>query len=116
MSIPQQLSFITSAPEKYTQVWQQLILQLNKDLALVGLTEIELKTNITPEELWEGLNPIFSDLMHQKTSSFIHLLYRIDIHENEIQRLMAHENFLERLIHRVVERSYQKVYWRSVYK
>lgn len=93
-----------------------MIQQLNKDLALVGLTEIELHTNITPDELWQGLNPIFSDLIHQKTSSFIHLLYRIDIHETEIQRLMAHEDFLDRLIHRVVERSYQKVYWRSIYK
>ena len=116
MDIPQQLSTITNDPEKYTQIWEQLILQLNKDLALVGLTEIELHTNISPEELWQGLNPIFSELMHQKTSSFIHLLYRIDIHENEIQHLMAHDDFLERLIHRVVERSYQKVYWRSVYK
>ncbi|NEV92581.1 hypothetical protein G3567_00260 [Psychroflexus sp. YR1-1] len=116
MSIPQHLSTITAQPEKHAQIWEQLILQLNKDLALVGLTEIELHTNITPEELWKGLNPIFSELMHQKTSSFIHLLYRIDIHEHEIQRLMAHEDFLDRLIHRVVERSYQKVYWRSVYK
>ncbi|GAA0751853.1 hypothetical protein [Psychroflexus lacisalsi] len=116
MSLPQKLSEIISAPEKNAEAWKQLILQLNKDLALVGLTEIELQTNITPDELWRGLNPIFSDLIHQKTSSFIHLLYRIDIHENEIQRLMAHDDFLDRLIHRVVERSYQKVYWRSVYK
>lgn len=116
MSIPQQLSAITLEPKKYVEIWKQLILQLNKDLALVGLTEIELKTNITPEELWLGLNPIFSELIHQKTSSFIHLLYRIDIHEEEIQRLIAHDDFLERLIQRVVERSYQKVYWRSVYK
>ncbi|SDG89621.1 hypothetical protein [Psychroflexus sediminis] len=116
MSIPQQLSEITSEPEKYAEVWKKLILQLNKDLALVGLTEIELHTNITPDELWQGLNPIFSELMHQKTSSFIHLLYRIDIHEKEIQRLMTQNDFLDRLIHRVVERSYQKVYWRSIYK
>lgn len=116
MSLPQQLSDIISAPEKHAEIWEQLILQLNKDLALVGLTEIELQTNITPDELWQGLNPIFSDLIHQKTSSFIHLLYRIDIHENEIQRLMANDDFLDRLIHRVVERSYQKMYWRSVYK
>lgn len=116
MGVPQQLSAITSAPEKHAEAWKQLILQLNKDLALVGLTEIELQINISPDELWEGLHPIFSDLMHQKTSSFIHLLYRIDINENEIQRLMVHDDFLKRLILRVVERSYQKVYWRSVYK
>lgn len=116
MSVPQQLSVIIDNPKQYADQWEQLILQLNKDLALVGLTEIELHTDITPEDLWKGLNPIFSELMHQKTSSFIQLLYRIDIHEREIQRLMAYDDFLDRLIHRVVERSYQKVYWRSVYK
>lgn len=116
MTVPKLLSEITENHNQFKEVWEQLIQQLNKDLALVGLTEIELHTNITPDELWQGLNPIFSDLIHQKTSSFIHLLYRIDIHETEIQRLMAHEDFLDRLIHRVVERSYQKVYWRSIYK
>jgi hypothetical protein len=116
MSVPAQLSEIIKDTDRYGEVWKQLILQLNKDLALVGLTEIELHTDITPEELWKGLNPIFEELMHQKTASFIHLLYRIDIHEKEIQRLMAEDDFLDLLIKRVVERSYQKVYWRSVYK
>jgi hypothetical protein len=115
MEVPAQLSEIIENHHHHAGVWEQLILQLNKDLALVGLTEIELHTNITPEELWKGLHPIFEELMHQKTSSFIHLLYRIDIHEKEIQRLMAEDDFLEQLIRRVVERSYQKVYWRSVY-
>lgn len=116
MTVPNQLAEVTQDHESHAEVWEQLILQLNKDLALVGLGEIELHTSITPDELWRGLNPIFTELMHQKTSSFIHLLYRIDIHENEIKRLMAHEDFLDRLIQRVVERSYQKVYWRSIYK
>lgn len=116
MSIPQHLSEITQETEKYDLTWEQLILQLNKDLALSGLSDIELHTNITPEELWAGLNPIFSELMHQKTSSFIHLLYRIDIQEKEIQELMRYDDFLDRLIYRVVERSYQKVYLRSVYR
>lgn len=116
MSLPPHVSSITDHPELYNEAWKALILQLNKDLALVGLSEIELHTTISPEELWAGLKPIFSELIHQKTSSFIHLLYRIDIHEQDIQSMMAHEDFLERLIHRVVERSYQKVYWRSVYK
>jgi hypothetical protein len=116
MLVPKTLSEVTLNHLKFADAWEQLILQLNKDLALVGLTEIELHTSISPEELWQGLSPIFSELMHQKTSNFIQLLYRIDIHENEIQRLMAREDFLERLTHRVVERSYQKVYWRSVYK
>ena len=115
MTVPAQLNEIIENTERHEDVWKQLILQLNKDLALVGLTEIELHTDITPDELWEGLHPIFEELMHQKTSSFIHLLYRIDIHEKEIQRLMAEDDFLERLIRRVVERSYQTVYWRSVY-
>lgn len=116
MSVPAQLNEVINNIEVYSEVWKKLILQLNKDLALAGLTEIELHTNISPEELWLGLNPIFSELIHQKTSNFIHLLYRIDIHENEIQRLMTYEDFLDRLIKRVVERSYQKIYWRSVYK
>ncbi len=116
MRIPQQLSEITTNYSQHIDLWKQLILQLNKDLALVGLTEIELHTNITPKELWLGLESIFSELIHQKTTSFIHLLYRIDINENEIQGLMAHDDFLNRLTQRVIERSYQKVYWRSVYK
>jgi len=116
MTVPAQLNEIIENTEDHQDVWKQLILQLNKDLALVGLTEIELHTDITPDELWKGLHPIFEELMHQKTASFIHLLYRIDIHEKEIQRLMAEDDFLEQLIRRVVERSYQKVYWRSIYK
>ena len=116
MNTPSQLSSITKHPEVYTEAWEALILQLNKDLALVGLAEIELDTNITPDDLWHGLKPIFSELIHQKTSSFIHLLYRIDIHENEIQSMMQEEDFLDQLVQRVVERSYQKVYWRSIYK
>jgi hypothetical protein len=115
MIVPAQLSEVIKSPHEFEEVWRTLILQLNKDLALVGLTEIELHTQISPEELWRGLNPIFSELMHHKTSSFIQLLYRIDIHEHEIQSLMEREDFLDQLIHRVVERSYQKVYWRSIY-
>ena len=116
MTPPAKLSEVIINPHEFEEVWRELIIQLNKDLALVGLTEIELHTHISPDELWKDLNPIFSDLMHQKTSSFIHLLYRIDIHENEIQRLMTQDDFLDKLIRRVIERSYQKIYWRSVYK
>jgi len=116
MNCPSKLNEVIDQVDKYAEVWEQLIQQLNKDLALVGLSDIELQTKITPEELWNGLQPIFSELMHQKTASFIHLLYRIDIHEKEIQDLMRHDDFLERLVYRVVERSFQKIYWRSVYK
>ncbi|AFU69205.1 hypothetical protein P700755_002439 [Psychroflexus torquis ATCC 700755] len=115
MNCPSQLNEVIYQVDKYAEVWEQLIQQLNKDIALVGLTDIELQTKITPEELWNGLQPIFSELMHKRTASFIHLLYRIDIHEKEIQDLMRHDDFLERLVYRVVERSFQKIYWRSVY-
>jgi hypothetical protein len=116
MNCPSQLNEVIDQLDKYAEVWEQLIQQLNKDLALVGLSDIELQTKITPKELWDGLQPIFSELMHQKTSRFIHLLYRIDIHEKEIKDLMRHEDFLERLVYRVVERSFKKIYWKSVYK
>jgi hypothetical protein len=48
MTVPAQLNEITENTERHGDVWKQLILQLNKDLALVGLTEIELHTDITP--------------------------------------------------------------------
>jgi hypothetical protein len=115
MNCPSHFNEVVDQVDKYAEVWERLIEQLNKDLALVGLSDIELQTKITPKELWNGLQTIFSELMHQKTSRFIHLLYRIDIHEKEIQDLMRHDDFLERLVYRVVERSFQKIYWRSVY-
>jgi hypothetical protein len=115
MNCPSHFNEVVDQVDKYVEVWERLIEQLNKDLALVGLSDIELQTKITPKELWNGLQTIFSELMHQKTSRFIHLLYRIDIHEKEIQDLMRHDDFLERLVYRVVERSFQKIYWRSVY-
>ncbi|MFN2262299.1 MAG: hypothetical protein ABR595_09575 [Psychroflexus sp.] len=113
MGLPKSISEAIENYPNETVLWREIILQLNKDLALAGISEIELKTDISPTDLIEGLHQIFSDLMHDKTLNFIHLLYRIDIQETEIKTLMLDSDFLEKLIYRVLERSFQKVYWRK---
>ena len=79
MALPISIEDAIENHQDEKQLWQDIILQLNKDLALVGMSDIELKTSITPTELIEGLQQIFSDLMHDKTSNFI--LYHFDYND-----------------------------------
>ncbi|WP_127844643.1 hypothetical protein [Psychroflexus aestuariivivens] len=113
MSLPKSISEAIENYPNETGLWREIILQLNKDLALAGISEIELKIDTSPNELVEGLHQIFSNLMHDKTSNFIQLLYRIDIQEEDLKQMMLDSDFMEKLIYKILERSFQKVYWRK---
>ena len=46
MNCPSRLNEVIDQVNKYVEIWEQLVQQLNKDIALVGLNDIELQTKI----------------------------------------------------------------------
>ncbi|SEC20570.1 hypothetical protein SAMN04489761_2372 [Tenacibaculum sp. MAR_2009_124] len=64
-------------------LYQELILQLNKDFSLVGLDHTFSKDQ-SPIQLKENLIIVIENLINTDFTSFVNLLYRIDVSEEKI--------------------------------
>ena len=95
-------------------LFQNLILQLNKDFQLSNLSE-SFELSITPIQLKEQLNKIIVNLLTNNYDDYLNFLYRVDVPEKEL--LTIKSNNLEATINQItfliLKREYQKVWFKN---
>ena len=79
-------------------LFQNLILQLNKDFQLSNLSE-SFELSITPIQLKEQLNKIIVNLLTNNYDDYLNFLYRVDVPEKEL--LTIKSNNLEATINQI---------------
>ncbi len=93
---------------------KKLIQQINKDLQLVGV-DYNLNENSTPKNVVINLKELLIDLINNKFSDYVNLLYRIDIPEKQIIELQGLElNILtEKVAILILRKEWQKVWFKN---
>lgn len=95
-------------------LFQNLILQLNKDFQLSNLSE-SFELSITLIQLKEQLNKIIVNLLTNNYDDYLNFLYRVDVPEKEL--LTIKSNNLEATINQItfliLKREYQKVWFKN---
>ena len=98
-------------------LYQNLILQLNKDLKLANI-DLEFHENILPTSLKLMLHETIFNLIQQKFTDYLNLLYIIDVPEKEIRALEGNDTvkLADDVCLLILKREWQKVYLKNKYK
>jgi hypothetical protein len=109
-------------PEKYRhdlEVVRNTATQMIRDFGMFG---VEIKFSGQPDsayhELLSQTEPALAKLYNENKSSFMALLYRIDVSENKVNDLLRIEKkpaFFAKLAEVVVEREFMKVLIRKLF-
>jgi len=102
---------------KEVSLYQKLIIQLNKDFQLAGLSYHQ-KITIFPKELVNSMHIIIYKLLSNQFEEFLKLLYIIDVSESEIRKInQPNAKILsEKITYIIIKREWQKVYFRNKFK
>ena len=95
-------------------LYQNLILQINKDFQLSNLNEtIELSS--TPVQLKETLSKILLKLFTSNYDDYLNLMYRIDVPEKELVTLKTEnlETTIDQITFLILKREYQKIWFKN---
>jgi hypothetical protein len=105
--------------EKANQLdlYQKLIEQLNKDLLLANIN-LEFDDHVLPTSLKFILHEKVYNLIQEKFTDYLNLLYIIDVSEDKIKQLDGRDIRLlsENVTFLILKREWQKVYFRNYYK
>lgn len=98
-------------------LYQNLILQLNKDLKLANI-DLEFHENILPTSLKLMLHETIFNLIQQKFTDYLNLLYIIDVPEKEIRAFEGNDTvkLADDVCLLILKREWQKVYLKNKYK
>ncbi len=99
-----------------TNLYEVLIVQLNKDFIQAGI-DVDFTDNSSPKELFEYLNEVISVLLRKRFDDFLNLLYRIDINENQIKSIITamSGDTEQEITFLILKREWQKVWFRRFY-
>jgi hypothetical protein len=97
-------------------LYQQLILQLNKDFNLAN-EGIDFPISISPDELKIQLHEKIYRMIQYKFAEYLNLLYIIDVSETEIKKLDGTDLVIlaEQVSFLILKREWQKVWFRNKY-
>ncbi|WP_372793308.1 hypothetical protein [Lutibacter sp.] len=95
-------------------LYQHLIMQLNKDFQLSNLSE-NFELSYTPIQLKKVLNKLVLNLLTNNYDDYLNLMYRIDVPEKELATLKAEnlETTVEQITFLILKREYQKVWFKN---
>jgi GH15 family glucan-1,4-alpha-glucosidase len=92
-------------------LYQKLIVQLNKDFQLSNLT-YEVAHNSSPVQLKEKLHTILLHLINNQYDDYLNFLYRVDVPEKELIKVKEStiNLMVEEITFLVLKRIFQKVW------
>ncbi|KAB8154455.1 hypothetical protein EZY14_008520 [Kordia sp. TARA_039_SRF] len=95
-------------------LYEKLIAQLNKDFALANIEET-FAASISPESLKRELHGIVFQLIQEKFSEYLNLLYIIDVSEAKIKALDGSDmvQLSEQVAFLILKREWQKVWFKN---
>jgi len=98
------------------QLYKKLIIQLNKDLLLANI-DLEFDEETNPLSLKLVLKDTVLDLLQNKISDYLNLLYQVDVSEKTVRSLDGRDIMLlsEEITFLILQREWQKVWFRSKY-
>ena len=97
-------------------LYNQLVKQLNKDLALANI-DLSFSKNVLPSSLKLLLHETIYQLMQERFMDYLNLLYIIDVPENKIKALDGNDTLemSEKVAFIILLREWQKVWFRNKY-
>ena len=98
------------------QLYKKLVEQLNKDFLLANIN-IDFHENILPSSLKLILHETIFDLIQNKFTDYLNLLYIIDVSEKQIKSLDSEDtlSLSEQVSFLILKREWQKVWYRNNY-
>ena len=97
-------------------LYDSLILQLNKDLLLAGI-DLEFSSTTSPQTLFDSLSQTVYFLLREKFMEYLNLLYIIDVPEHQIKQLDGSdlESLSQNVSLLILKREWQKVWYKKHY-
>lgn len=97
-----------------TGLYNKLILQINKDLALANIN-LEFEEDILPTSLKYMLQETIFNLIQKKFMEYINLLYIVDVSETKVKQLEASDmvKLSEEITFLILKREWRKVWFRN---
>lgn len=98
------------------QLFKKLIIQLNKDLLLANI-DLEFDEETNPLSLKLVLKDTVLDLLQNKFSDYLNLLYQVDVSEKTVRSLDGSDmvQLSEEITFLLLQREWQKVWFKSKY-
>jgi hypothetical protein len=97
-------------------LYKKLIEQLNKDFLLANINA-DFHEEVLPTSLKLILQETIYNLIQNKFTEYLNLLYIIDVSERQIKQLDGEDTLLlsEQVSFLILKREWQKVWYRNVY-
>ncbi|MCF8274205.1 MAG: hypothetical protein K9I95_10275 [Flavobacteriaceae bacterium] len=97
-------------------LYKKLIEQLNKDFLLANIS-IDFHEEVLPTSLKLILQETIYNLIQNKFTEYLNLLYIIDVSEKQIKQLDGEDILLlsEQVSFLILKREWQKVWYRNYY-
>ena len=98
------------------ELYKALIVQLNKDFQLSNIEE-SISVTVSPDVLKQQLFIFVEKLIYNEFDSFLNLLYRIDLSEQEIKKNSNQSTtvYIEYVTFLILRREWQKVWFKQNY-
>lgn len=98
------------------ELYNQLILQLNKDLLLANI-DLQFKAEDKPDVVLEELEHIIYQLIQYKFNDYLNLLYIIDVPEQTVKNLDGSDIFqlAKSVAFLILKREWKKVWYKAHY-
>ena len=115
MQLPESFEELVTISEKH-QLYAQLIKQLNKDLKLANV-DLEFSEETLPTSLIYLLQETLFYLIDTKFVEYLNLLYVVDVSEDKIKALDAHDipQMSAEVAFLILQREWQKVWYKNLY-
>ncbi len=115
MQLPVTFSELISEAEGLN-LYQQLVRQLNKDLALANI-DLDFNEDVLPSSLKLLLHEMVYKLIQERFMEYLNLLYIIDVSERKVKMLDGSDTLemAEKVAFFILQREWQKVWFRNNY-
>lgn len=115
MQLPQNFDALVHEIEAHS-LYKKLIIQLNKDLLLANI-DLEFDRETLPMSLKLVLQDAIYNLIQNKFSDYLNLLYIVDISEQKVKNLDDNDVVLlsQEITFLILQREWQKVWYKNKY-
>jgi len=115
MQFPATFDDLVSEANKLN-LYKKLIEQLNKDFLLANIS-VDFHEDILPTSLKLILQETIYNLIQNKFTEYLNLLYIIDVSEKQIKQLNGEDTLQlsEQVSFLILKREWQKVWYRNMY-
>ncbi len=112
--LPQEFSIKYLQEIENNELFQKLILQIKKDTKMIGV-DFEIDKETTSKILVIYLQEFLTDLIKNDFTSYVNLLYRVDISEKQLSKLQDLEitALAKSISFLILKKEWQKVWFRN---